>query len=48
MGEYGSPYAHEIILGVVLSGLLEIGATNTVQIEKVLRSLPPHPEYLGV
>lgn len=45
-GEYGSPDAHEIILGVVLSTQLETGVTSTEEIEKALQSLPPHSEYL--
>lgn len=38
--------AAEIITRRVLTGLLEAGLTGCQEIQKVLQSLPLHPEYL--
>jgi len=44
--EYGSSDADEIILWVVLVELHEFDILSYARIQKVLKFLPPHPEYL--
>ncbi len=45
IGEYGSPDAAEIILGVVLTETMKLGISHRRRIEKVLKFLAPHPEF---
>ena len=45
-GEYGRADADEIILGVVLSGLLDSGLSTVKEMQKALQSLQRYFEYL--